>query len=87
MLTHTQRKLLLFIEKRLDETGRPPTFREMRANGYGDVGTAHRVVRQLISRGFVSRGHGGWRSLTVLRPITRFAVFKFDDEKKELVNA
>jgi len=86
MLTHTQRKLLLFIERRLDETGRVPTYREMTACGYGDTGTVHSTVVRIAGRGHIEKQRR-WGTYKVIRPISRFAVFRFDDEKKELVNA
>jgi SOS-response transcriptional repressor LexA len=85
MLTQTQRDLLLFIEKTIDEIGRGPTHREIAAGlGYAGAGAGTaRVLNCLQERGYVLIQR--WpRRIVVLRPISRFAVFKFDDRTKEL---
>lgn len=90
MLTQTQRDLLLFIEKRIEDTGEAPSNREM-AEHMGFVlspknasSNVHRLIQCLKDRGYIVAPYGLPRSIIVVRPVSRFASFKFNDRTKEL---
>ncbi|MGC8474726.1 MAG: transcriptional repressor LexA [Acetobacteraceae bacterium] len=68
MLTRKQRELLLFIDRRLHETGVAPSFEEMRDGvGLRSKSGIHRLVLSLEERGFIRRYRHRARALDVLR--------------------
>jgi repressor LexA len=68
MLTKKQYELLLFIDKRLKETGVSPSFDEMKdALGLRSKSGIHRLMTGLEERGFVRRLPHRARALEVLR--------------------
>ena len=86
MLTRHQRKAMLFIEKELERTGGvAPSVREMPAIS---ATTAHhrRGHCSQVSRleGTSAGSPGRDRAIEVLRPVTRVAVYRFDDREKAL---
>lgn len=68
MLTEKQRELLLLIHSRLQESGVPPSFDEMRKTlGLRSKSGVHRLVQALEERGFLRRLPRRARALEVLR--------------------
>jgi repressor LexA len=68
MLTNKQYELLLFIDKRLKDTGVSPSFDEMKdALGLRSKSGIHRLMTGLEERGFVRRLPHRARALEVLR--------------------
>lgn len=57
MFSQRQRDALRYITKRLVETGRVPTTREIKGSlGIASMSTAHRLRHGLIARGIVTDG-------------------------------
>ena len=68
MLTAKQRDLLLFIHKRLSESGVPPSFDEMKeALELKSKSGIHRLIMALEERGFIRRLPHRARALEVVR--------------------
>ena len=68
MLTRKQHELLTFIEKRLNNTGVPPSFDEMRtALGLQSKSGIHRLIIALEERGFIRRLPHKARALEVIK--------------------
>ena len=68
MLTSKQHELLLFINKRLNETGVSPSFDEMReALDLKSKSGVHRLISALEERGFIRRLANRARALEVLK--------------------
>lgn len=68
MLTVKQRELLLFIQKRLGETGVSPSFDEMReALDLKSKSGVHRLISALEERGFIRRLPNRARALEVVK--------------------
>lgn len=68
MLTAKQHQLLLFIHRRLDETGISPSFEEMKeALDLRSKSGVHRLISALEERGFIRRLPNRARALEVLR--------------------
>ncbi|MBX6323071.1 MAG: transcriptional repressor LexA [Rhodospirillaceae bacterium] len=68
MLTRKQRELLLFINKRLLESGIAPSFDEMKdALGLRSKSGIHRLISGLEERGFIRRIQHRARALEVAR--------------------
>ena len=68
MLTSKQHELLLFINKRLNETGVSPSFDEMReALDLKSKSGVHRLISALEERGFIRRLPNRARALEVLK--------------------
>lgn len=86
MLTHQQRRALLFIEAELDRTGGvSPSVREIAKHlGHKRTGSAQRLLVGLEERGFIHRRCSRARAITVVNPISRFAFLRFDDQSKTL---
>ena len=61
MLTEKQKELLLLIHARLQETGVPPSFDEMKdALDLKSKSGIHRLITALEERGFIGGGHIGY---------------------------
>jgi repressor LexA len=75
MLTAKQHELLIFIDKRLKESGISPSFDEMReALDLKSKSGVHRLISALEERGFIRRLPNRARALEVLKlPETRSA--------------
>ena len=75
MLTAKQRELLLFIDRRLNESGISPSFDEMReALELKSKSGVHRLISALEERGFIRRLPNRARALEVVKlPETRSA--------------
>ncbi|MFL6730346.1 MAG: transcriptional repressor LexA [Sphingomicrobium sp.] len=73
MLTAKQRELLMFIDRRLGETGISPSFDEMReALDLKSKSGVHRLISALEERGFIRRLANRARALEVVKlPETR----------------
>jgi repressor LexA len=73
MLTAKQRELLMFIDRRLGETGISPSFDEMReALDLKSKSGVHRLISALEERGFIRRLPNRARALEVMKlPETR----------------
>jgi len=68
MLTHQQHDLLVFIDRRLNQTGVCPSFDEMAtALRLASRSGVHRIVTALVERGFLARRRKCARALEVLR--------------------
>jgi repressor LexA len=68
MLTHKQAELLRFINERLQETGVPPSFEEMKdAIDLRSKSGIHRLILALEERGFIRRLPNRARALEVLK--------------------
>src|SRR5271163_3727225 len=68
MLTKKQHELLLFINKRLGDTGVCPSFDEMKeALGLKSKSGVHRLITALEERGFIRRLAHRARALEVIR--------------------
>ena len=68
MLTAKQHELLLFINRRLNETGISPSFDEMRdALSLKSKSGVHRLISALEERGFIRRLPNRARALEVVR--------------------
>lgn len=65
MLTELERKILNFIGEYLRENeGRAPTLAEIGEGcGIKSVGTIHRYVSSIESKGFLEKARSGWRTL------------------------
>jgi len=87
MLTHTQRKGLLYIERYQRETGGvSPSYQEIaNETGLTSRSSVAALVRNLEFRGFVRVLRKRRRAIEVLikpKPIVKW--FRFDDVQKEL---
>ncbi len=68
MLTRKQHELLLYIDRRLSETGISPSFEEMKdALSLKSKSGVHRLISALEERGFLRRLANRARALEVLR--------------------
>jgi repressor LexA len=68
MLTQKQKELLLFIQARLQETGVPPSFDEMKdALDLKSKSGIHRLITALEERGFIRRLPHRARALEVIK--------------------
>ena len=68
MLTNKQKELLLFIHKRIKETGVSPSFDEMKdALNLASKSGIHRLITALEERGFIRRLAHRARALEVLK--------------------
>jgi repressor LexA len=68
MLTSKQHELLMFIDRRLRETGFSPSFDEMKEGmRLKSKSGIHRLIAALEERGFLARRHNRARALEVLR--------------------
>jgi repressor LexA len=68
MLTRKQHELLMFINRRLQEAGVPPSFDEMKeALGLRSKSGIHRLITGLEERGFIRRLPHRARALEILR--------------------
>ena len=86
MLTKQQRKALLFIEAEMERTGGvAPSVREIADHfHYRSTTMARRLLIGLEERGFIRRLPAKDRAIEVLRPVSRFATFRFDRKSKAL---
>lgn len=68
MLTKRLSDLLVFVAKRIDETGIMPSYEEMCA-GIGLVSKSgvHRMVLQLVERGYIERIPNRARAIKIIR--------------------
>ncbi len=68
MLTRKQHELLLYIDRRLSETGISPSFEEMKeALDLKSKSGVHRLISALVERGFIRRLPHRARALEVLK--------------------
>ena len=68
MLTQKQKELLLFVHERLQETGVPPSFDEMKdALDLKSKSGIHRLITALEERGFIRRLPHRARALEVIK--------------------
>ena len=68
MLTQKQKELLLFIHKRMQEEGVPPSFDEMKdALDLKSKSGIHRLITALEERGFIRRLAHRARALEVIK--------------------
>lgn len=68
MLTQKQKELLLFIHERMQETGVPPSFDEMKdALELKSKSGIHRLITALVERGFIRRLPHRARAIEVIK--------------------
>lgn len=68
MLTAKQKELLLFVHTRINDTGVPPSFDEMKdALDLKSKSGIHRLITALVERGFIHRLPHRARALEVLK--------------------
>src|ERR1700728_1459092 len=68
MLTRKQYELLVYIDRRLKQTGISPSFEEMKdALNLKSKSGIHRLISALEERGYLARRHHRARALDVLR--------------------
>ena len=68
MLTRKQHELLLYIDRRLSETGISPSFEEMKeALDLKSKSGVHRLISALVERGFIRRLPNRARALEVVK--------------------
>jgi repressor LexA len=68
MLTTKQKELLVFIHARLQETGVPPSFEEMKeALDLQSKSGVHRLIMALEERGFIRRLPHRARAIEVIK--------------------
>ncbi|MGH1417433.1 MAG: transcriptional repressor LexA [Hyphomicrobiaceae bacterium] len=68
MLTAKQKDLLLFINQRMQETGVPPSFDEMKdALELKSKSGIHRLITALVERGFIRRLPNRARAIEVIK--------------------
>ena len=89
MITKLQRKALLFIEAEIARTGGvAPLVREITDHfHYRSPTMARRLLIGLAERGFIRRLPAKDRAIEVVKPVSRFEVFRFDPESKTLKRA
>ncbi len=68
MLTNKQKELLLFIHERMQDTGVPPSFDEMKdALDLKSKSGIHRLITALVERGFIRRLPNRARAIEVIK--------------------
>lgn len=68
MLTQKQKDLLMLIDRRIKETGVPPSYDEMKDSlGLASKSGIHRLITALEERGFIRRLPNKARALEVLK--------------------
>ena len=68
MLTRKQRELLMFIHDRMEETGIPPSFDEMKdALELASKSGIHRLITALEERGFIRRLPNRARAMEIIK--------------------
>ena len=84
MITKQQRKALVFIEAETERTGGvAPSVREIADYfHYRSPSMARRLLIGLEERGFIRRAKD--RAIEVVKPVSRFEVFRFDLKTKSL---
>ncbi|MGC2394619.1 MAG: repressor LexA, partial [Rhodomicrobium sp.] len=83
MLTPKQKQLLLFINERIEATGVPPSFDEMKeALDLKSKSGIHRLIMALEERGFIRRLPHRARALEVTKLPERGRSNVFDSEKR-----
>lgn len=88
MLTEAQKRVLDFVQGYTREHGGvSPNLDEIRDYlGVRTKGAIVRLLNQLEDRGYIRRLRHRSRAIEIIRHATpRYAVFRFDDELKELV--
>jgi repressor LexA len=86
MITKQQRKALVFIEAEMERSGGvAPSVREIADHfHYRSPTMARRLLIGLEERGFIRRLEAKDRAIEVLKPVSRFATFRFDPKAKFL---
>ena len=86
MITKQQRKALLCIEAEMERTGGvAPSVREIADHfHYRSPTMARRLLIGLEERGFIRRLPAKDRAIEVVKPVSRFAAFRFDPRAKAL---
>ena len=85
MITAKQREALLFIEAEMQRTGGvAPSVQEITDHfHYRSTAGARWLLQGLEDRGFIRR-LGKDRAIEVVKPVSRFATFRFDAKSKAL---
>jgi len=86
MITPLQHRVMLFIEAHQARTGGvSPSIAEIaRHLRYRSNNHAQRLLVGLEERGLIRRLPHAARAIEVLKPVSRFAFHRFDDETKQL---
>lgn len=84
-MTPMQRRVMVFIETEADAGRAMPTVadiaRKIKINSNSGV---FRLLRGLEERGFIVRRYACARAITIVRPVSQFRVFAWDDATKSL---
>lgn len=86
MLTYHQRRAMLFIEKEMARTGGiASTVREIANHfGYRSPTPARSLLAGREARGHIRRLPDLDRAIEVVKPVSRVAVYRFDERTKSL---
>ena len=86
MITRQQRKALLFIEAEMHRTGGvAPSLQQIADHlHHRSTSMARRLLKGLEERGFIRRLPSKVRAIEVVRPVSRFAAFRYDPRAKAL---
>lgn len=86
MLTERQRETLIYIQDYQQEFGGvSPTFSKVAAAiGVASKSSVRSLLSSLEQRGYITRLRNRSCAITVIRPIERYQVFKFNRETKSL---
>ena len=89
MITKQQRKALVFIEAEMQRTGGiAPTVSEIADHfHYRSPTMARRLLIGLEERGFIRRLPAKDRAIEVVKPVSRFATFRFDPREQGIAEA
>jgi len=85
MITHQQRACMLVLEAEIERTGGvAPSLREIAKRLRRGKSQVQTLLNGLEERGLIRRLPGRARAIEILRPQSRFAYLRFDDETKQL---
>ena len=88
MLTGQMRRCLVEVERAQWRTGISPSLEELAQKlSYkgSNKASAKRLLDGLEARGFIRKSANRARAIEVLRPVSKFAAFKFDEASKDLM--
>ncbi len=87
MITNQQRDVMLFLERYMARSGGvAPTIKEIAAHRGNSLSGScvQRMLLGLEARGFIRRLPYRARAIEIMRPVSRFEVMAWDDERKAL---
>lgn len=84
-MTPQQRRVMVFLEAEADAHRPVPTIADIvRKIKINSNSGAVRLLRGLEERGFIVRRYACARTITIVRPVSQFRVFAWDDDAKAL---